>query len=54
LTRAIDLGRRAFFHIAMGWLRTFTLFGWTCWLLALVAGTLISWIMARALVRLMG
>jgi hypothetical protein len=54
LARAIDLGRWTAFHVAMGWFRTFTVFGWTCWLLALVAGVLISWTMAHALVRLMG
>lgn len=40
--------------LAMRQTRTFTLLGWACWLLALAAGSLLSWIAARELVRLMG
>jgi hypothetical protein len=38
----------------MGWLRTFTAFGWTCWVLAFFGGALLSWVMARELVHLLG
>jgi hypothetical protein len=37
----------------MGWLNTFTPLGWTCWLLAFVAGTFFSWVMARLCVQWM-
>ena len=37
--------------VSVGFFRTFTLLGWSCWLLAFAAGGYFSWTMARLCVR---
>jgi hypothetical protein len=37
----------------MGWLKIFTVLGWACWLLALLAGAGLAWMMAHLFVTWM-